>query len=266
MTSRQMTKTMPTRNAGSNTRGRTWGIYGRAGTGKTTLFSTFPKPALLINVRDDGDDSITGYGDKLKVRDIEEFEDFEDTYWWLKQNPKAFKTIAVDTTTQLQQILVEEISSRKNLKGKNPGDWGTMTKQDWGEVASLLKTWITNYAELKKLGIEVIFIAQDRVFNTGEEDSTEGLIDPEVGPRLSPSVMSHLCAAVDIIGNTFVRERIETKKVDGKTKRTKHIEYCLRLGPSSAYITKIRKPKRVRLPEFVVDPTYEDILDIIEGE
>jgi hypothetical protein len=253
------------RNAGSNTRGRAWGIYGRAGSGKTTLVASFPSPVLLINVRDDGDDSIAG-GNKVKVRDIEEFEDFEDTYWWIKQNPKVYKTIAIDTTTQLQQLLVEEVSAKKNLKGKNAGDWGTMTKGDWGDVAAAMKTWITHYAELKKLGIEVVFIAQDRVFNVDEEDSSEGMIDPEVGPRLSPSVMSHLCAAVDVIGNTFVRERIETKKVDGKTRRTKHIEYCLRLGPSSAYITKIRKPKSVRLPDFVVDPTFEDILDIIEGE
>lgn len=253
------------RDAGNSTRGRAWGIYGRAGTGKTTLFSSYPKPALLINIRDDGDDSVTGIKG-FKVRDIEEWDDLEDTYWWLKQNPKAYKAVAIDTTTQAQQMLVEEISASKNLKNKNPGDWGTMTKQDWGDVASRMKTMITNFADLKKLGIEVVFIAQDRVFNVDEEDSTEGLIDPEVGPRLSPSVMSHLCAQVDIIGNTFVRERIETKKVDGRTKRTKHIEYCLRLGPSSAYITKIRKPKSVLLPEFVVDPTFEDILEIIEGE
>lgn len=247
-------------------RGRAWGLYGRAGSGKTTLFASYPTPAMLINVRDDGDDSIADFGSKVKVFDVTEFDDLEDIYWWIKQNPKQFKTVGIDTTTQLQQILVEEISAKKNLKGKAAGDWGTMTKQDWGEVASTLKIWITRFAELKQLGIEIVFIAQDRVFNTGEEDSSEGMIDPEVGPRLSPSVMSHLCAAVDVIGNTFVRERVETKKVDGKTRKSTKIEYCLRLGPSSAYITKIRKPKSVSLPNFIVDPTYEEILDIIEGE
>lgn len=251
------------RDPGKDKGQRSWVFYGRAGTGKTTLASTFPGPVLVLDCKDDGDDSISDVKD-LKVRDIRTWEDFEDTYWWLKQNPDRFGTVVIDTVTQLQQIVVEEIGGKKAEKaGKAVGDWGTMTKGDWGEVASRLKTWITNYRDLP---MEVVFIAQDRVFNVDDEESPEGAIDPEVGPRLSPSVMSHLCAAVSIIGNTFIRSRTVRKKVNGRTREREVIEYCLRLGPSSAYITKIRKPKSVSLPTFIVDPTYEDILEIIEGE
>ena len=142
----------------------------------------------------------------VDVLDVETWESFEEAYWWLKQNPTKYKTVVIDTITQLQQIVVEEIGGRKAEKaGKAAGDWGTMTKGDWGEVSSRLKTWITNYRDLP---MEVVFLAQDRVFNVDEEENQDGMIDPEVGPRLSPSVNSHLCAAVSVIGNTFIRTKL----------------------------------------------------------
>lgn len=242
-------------------RKRSWVFYGRAGSGKTTLAATFPGPILHIDVKDEGTDSIRDVKN-VKVLEISESGDFEEAYWWLKQNPKEYRTVVVDTVTQLQQLLVEEVSAKKNLRGKNAGDWGTMTKGDWGDVAAKMKTWITNWRDLP---MEVVFLAQDRVFN-GEEDSSDGEIDPEVGPRLSPSVNSHLCAAVSIIGNTFIRSYVKRSKIDGKTKEKEVIEYCLRLGPSGAYITKIRKPKSISLPNFIVDPSYDEMIEIIEGE
>lgn len=247
-------------------RGRSWCFYGRSGTGKTTLSSSFPMPALLLDCKDEGTDSVIDI-EGLDVIDIEEHTDFEETFWYIKQNAKKYKTVIVDTVTMLQEIFVRHIADKKNLKNKNPGDWGTMTKQEWGEVASWLKTWITNYRSLSALGIEVVFLAQDRTFNVDDEEDTDGAeIEPEIGPRLSPSVKSHLCAAVSIIGNTFIRT-YEKEIGEGKKKRKKAVvEYCVRLGPSASYITKIRKPKSVSLPKFLTDPSYEEILEIIEGE
>ena len=243
-------------------RHRSWTIYGRSGTGKTTLASTFPGPALLVDIRDEGTDSVQDVKG-LKVLEIETWGDLQDLYWYLHSNPGKFSTVILDTITQAQQILVEEIGESKGLKNKAPGEWGTLTKQDWGTVASELKSWITN---MRSLPMEVVFLAQDRTFNIAEEEDSEGQIDPEVGPRLSPSVMSHLCAAVSMIGNTFIRERIKKVKIGGKTKEKSVKEYCIRLGPNPYYITKLRKPRSIELPDFLTNPTYEDILEIIEGE
>mgnify|MGYP006290885279 CR=1 FL=1 len=241
---------------------RSWVFYGRAGSGKTTLAGSFPQPILLLDCKDEGTDSVSDI-DGIDVMEIQEWPDLEHAYWWLVQNPDHYKTVVIDTITQLQQIVVEEVGSRKAEKaGKTAGDWGTMTKGDWGDIASRLKTWITNYRDLP---LETVFIAQDRVFNSDEESSEDGMIDPEVGPRLSPSVMSHLCAAVSVIGNTFVRTRTAKVKVKGRTREKEVTEYCLRLGPSASYITKLRKPKQVELPNFLVDPSYGEILKTIKG-
>ena len=251
------------RDPGSKQKGRAWVFYGRAGSGKTTLAGSFPGPILVLDCKDDGDDSVSDV-EGLKVMDITETQDLETAYWWLVENPGKYKTVVIDTITQLQQIRVEEVGGKKAEKaGKAVGDWGTMTKGDWGDVASYLKTWITNFRDLP---MEVVFIAQDRVFNVGEdEEGADGQLNPEVGPRLSPSVMSHLCAAVSVIGNTFIRSRIIKSKIKGRTHEKEVKEYCLRLGPSASYITKFRKPKQIELPDFLIDPTFEEILETIKG-
>lgn len=253
------------RNPGEKSKGRSWAFYGAAGTGKSTLASTFPGPVLFLDCKDDGDDSYIGVKG-AKVLDITSTDEFENAYWWLVENPGEYKTVVVDTVTQLQQIKVEELYTGKKAKRgstKAAGDWGSMTKQDWGEVSAWMKMWITNFRDLE---VEVIFLAQDRVFNVSDEDDSEiGEINPEVGPRLSPAVKSHLCSAVSVVGYTFIRSQQKEIGI-GKKKKTKEVtEFCIRLGPSASYITKFRKPREISLPDFLVDPTYESILETIEG-
>lgn len=242
-------------------------FYGRASSGKTTLSCSFPTPILLLDVNDEGTDSVSDMDDEdLQVWDIEDGDDLDDAIAWLKRNPKAFATVVCDTVTMMQTKQVEEISGKSLAKtGKYIGDWGTMTKQQWGQVASWMKTRITR---LRNLPMYVVFTAQQRTFNLDTDDEdVAGLLDPEVGPSLSPSVMSHLCAAVGVIGHCYIRvKKIKKKDDKGKLTTTKRYEYCLRVGPSDIYATKVRKPKRIKLPEVIVDPEFEDLIAMIQGE
>lgn len=244
-------------------------IYGRSGTGKTTFTGTFPSPILLLDVSDKGTDSIADVKD-CKVMEVTCWDDFEMVYWYLKDHPEEYSTVVVDTITQLQQFSILKVLAEKGKKEENAGDWGTMTKREWGDVAAMMKTWITNYRDLP---MEVVFIAQDRVFNLDEESQdSENILMPEVGPRLSPSVAAHLNASVSVIANTFIREKITVTKVkkEGfkkpKEKEEVVYQYCMRVGPNPMYVTKLRKPKNVTPPSFVVDATYEDLVGIIKGE
>lgn len=254
-------KDLPTRDIRDMRKGTSAVIYGRSGSGKTTLAASAPTGILYLDVRDDGTDSISDLKG-IRVRDIGHTEDFEDTFWWLKDNPKKYKTVIVDTCSNLQTMRVQETGSNK--KGKKAGEWGSMSRGDWGDVAAWMKEWLTNYRDLTADGMNVIFIAQDRTFNlSDEEERNEHMLAPEVGPALSPSVARHLNASVNVIGNTFIRERVVKDKVTKK--RKVYVEYCFGVGPSGLYTRKVRKPKSVKLPDVIVDPTWEDITDLIEG-
>lgn len=237
-------------------------FYGRSGTGKTTLACSFPKPLLLLDIRDEGTDSIADVED-VTIRELESFEEFEDMYWWLTKHPGEFNTVVIDTVSQLQAMLLREFHQGKKKKGA-AGDWGSLSRRDWGDIAAIMKEWFDNYRDLTREGMNVVFIAQDRVFNVDDDDSDiEGEIQPEVGPQLMPSVAKALNASVGVIGNTTILIEEEVGKNDKKRERAK---YALRIGPSPSYVTKVRKPKGIMVPRLIYDPNYEKIVGLIKGE
>lgn len=265
MRAQQKKQTLKTRPVSSIKHNVSMVVYGRSGTGKTTFAATAPKPMLYIDIKDEGTASIADVKG-IDVFEVETFADFEDAYWWLKKNNDGkYKSIVIDTCTQLQMLVIEEILEKKGKNKSRAGEWGTMTKQDWGSVASLMKEWLINFRDLTNDGLQVIFIAQDRVFNV-DEDSEDTMLTPEVGPALSPSVARTLNAAVSAIGNTYIRERTITKEVNRKKTKKQIVEYCLGLAPSPIYTRKLRKPLSTQVPEAIVDPEFGDVVDIINGD
>lgn len=230
-------------------------FYGKAGTGKTTVAATFPKPLLHLDIREKGTDSIADMKE-VDTLSIEDWEQFEQVYWYLKSPENKYKTVVIDAVSQLQDFAL--IAA---LAENNKDEGAPVSKRDFGVAAGRLKTWIINYRDLVDDNINVVFLAHDRT-NEGEEGD-DGEMTPSVGPRLMPSVASVLTAAVKIIGNTFVKESHE-KLEGGKVKRS--VVYCMRLGPHAYYTTKVRQPKGSYAPEIIEDPNFTDMVSIMKGE
>lgn len=231
-------------------------FYGRSGTGKTTLASTFPRPVLFLACEKQGTLSVKKQKD-VHYKEVEVFEDFEKIYWALKQDDgETFKTVVLDTATSWQ----EKVMGLVNDKGVGE----TVSQKTWGKCASTMKTWITNLIDLP---INVVILAQERTYDPEESDDTTMLI-PEVGPYVMPSVAKILEAAVSIIGQTYIRGNIIK---EGLGRRRIVSEYCLRVGPHTQYITKIRRDslseegESKHIPSFLINPTYNKILDIVLG-
>lgn len=252
----------PTRKPSEMQRNKSWLIYGRNGTGKTTLGSTFPKPIILIDFKDEGTESITD-DDISGVFEAGTVEEIEDAYWYCKSQVDEGKigTIMLDTTTAMQRIVVDEIGGKKaKAKKKQATDWGVMTQKDWGKASSICNDFITRF---KDLDCETVFISQEKTFEPGDsDDETEGELVPEVGPANMKSVSGHLCSSCSFIGHTFIRMR----EVKIKMKRRRRPEYCIRVGPNPVYITKVRKPRSIELPDFVTDPTYKKLVQLKQGK
>ena len=89
-------------------------VYGRSGTGKTTFAGSFPTPALLIDVREKGTDSIANL-DGVDVVQIEHWTDLEEIFWYLKKE-KKYKSVIIDQVSSMQDIaMVHAMADRKSV-------------------------------------------------------------------------------------------------------------------------------------------------------
>lgn len=226
-------------------------FYGRAGTGKTTLAATFPKPLLLLDIRERGTRSIVGVEGAKKIR-VSEWGQLEDVYWALKDG-SDYKTIVVDQLTAMQSLGMRHIREIAHVKEND-----AFSQRNWGRLSGLMQQWIEAYRDLSDDGYNIIFNAHERVREPQEEDDDR--IAPSVGSNLMGSVSSFVNGAVSVIGNTFIRE-----EVDKKTKK-REVQYCLRIGPHAYYAAKIRRPKAAGAPpDIIVNPSYEKIEKVSRG-
>lgn len=229
-------------------------FYGRAGTGKTTVACTFPGPILHMDIREKGTDSVTEVPD-LDTISIQEWDEFEQVYWYIKSGKSPYKTVVIDVISQLQDLAVEKAMAEDGKSGES------VTKRQWGTASGYLKEWIINYRDLVEEGIHVVFLAHDRT--TEGEEGEDGELTPSVGPRMMPSVASILTACVKLTGNTFIRESVK-KKEGGKIER--QVIYSMRLGPHAFYNTKVRQPKGSYVPDVLDNPDYDALCQIMKGE
>lgn len=230
-------------------------LYGKPGTGKTTLASTAPKPQLIIDVKDKGTDSAKSASLKhgeIEVYPLEGFDDIYEVYDYIKENPGKYKSVVIDHVTSLQDKAMDKVKEQENKT--------EISQRMFGQASGYMKEVISLYKDLTDEGIIPIFIAQDR---TDTEGDGEDQLAPEVGPAMMPSLARTLGASSRVIGNTFLQEKVE-KTGDMKVLRT--IEYRLRLGPNPYYLTKVTRPSGTPCPDYIVNPTYEDIEKIIKGE
>lgn len=227
-------------------------IYGRSGTGKTALAGTFPKPALLLDIRERGTDTVAAVAG-LDVIAIETWEEIEQIYWMLASGKTKYKTIILDQVTMMQDLAMTSIKLEEGMTDSDP-----MSKRDWGTLSGRMKTWISNYRDLTDRGYHVVFLAHER--EDDAEDSVDQQIMPSIGPRLMPSVASHMAGAASLIGNTFIRERFVG------TERKRLVEYCIRIGPHAYYLTKVRHDVSIETPDILVNPTFEKLVAALRGE
>lgn len=234
-------------------------LYGRSGTGKTTLACSFPKPLLLIG-SEDGTKSVHD----VKGVDFVKIETTNELRELIAFLPDKYNTGVLDTATYLQDMILREILGVDELPAQ--GSWGMAARDQWGQCALQTKEFLRTL--LDKIDWNFVICAQEREFNVENESD---VVMPYVSSALTPSVTGWLNPACDYIGQCFIRETTAEKvvKVGGKkvkrAVKTDEREYCLRTGPDPVYTTKFRTPKTHSLPPVLVDPTYEKILAIIEG-
>lgn len=225
-------------------------VYGDSGTGKTRFAASAPK-ILMIDVNDKGHDSVRRDFDPDYIQ-VEYWREVIDIYWFLQEGDHEYESVAIDTVSNLQNICMDFVLGDEASRDASR-DPDMPSRQAWGKVGKLMRTQITNY---RNLPLNVIFIAQLRAKQVGDEDEEGGEI--VYGPEVSPSIEKTLKAAVGTIGYLTKREVVIRNK---KTKSArKEIRRRLLLGDSERYVSKDRNGV---FPDHIDAPDLADMLDQI---
>ena len=242
-------------------------LYGQSGSGKTSLWATFPGPILAIIVSGGNKPgelrsiNTPEYRKKIKTVSLENSDELLSLIVFQAETA-AFKTIVIDHVSGLSDMCTSEVTGKPVPAQKS---WGDMTQQQYGKVALKIKECLRDFLGLA--GNRII-IGQERTFE-GKEDNE--IINPTIGVALMPSVAGWLYPAVDYVCQTFKKQKTETvtSKLNGKdfttTNKVKGVDYCLRTGPHEVYTTKFRIPKGQSLPETIIDPNYTKLIKVIKG-
>lgn len=234
-------------------------LYGRAKTGKTRLISSFPKPVLIIG-SEDGTRSIRNVE---RVDFVQVFRSSEVGKLLEHAKRKGYQTVAIDTATSLQAIILAEILGIEELPTQK--HWGLATRDQYGQCALQTKTILH---EVMKLRCNVVITAHERNFSDDVEVSPE-LLTPNIGSALSPSVANWLNGECEYVAQTFIRSLVTREEIEpgivNETVTNKG-EYCLRVGPHPVYNTGFRVPVGVLLPDVITNPTYDKINALVSGK
>lgn len=248
----------------SNHGGVKLNVYGRGKTGKTRLACSFPKPLLLVGT-EDGTKSVA----KVKgVRFVRLYNSEELGIITEMLKGGSFKTMVLDTAGGLQDMMMKELKGWDEMPVQR--SFGMAERGDWMQVGTWWKERIRALVDLaENTSLNVVIIAHERNFT---EENSGDLMLPTVGAALTPTVAAWLNGAVDYVCQTFIRqveEEVEVELAGIKQvmiQKTNKAEYCLRVGPHPIFVTGFRLPDDIVLPDVIVDPTFDKINALIQGD
>lgn len=269
--------------------------YGVQGSGKTRLFSTFPKPSLLLGW-EDGTRSIADSRKQLRAKvgpldlmaltvrgkptgidylPCSAMEHVDLAVQLLAE--RRYRSCGWDHCGATVDVIVKEmlgLDRAPTQKGfKTFAQFGKEAQSKWGELAGRFKDELRKILDLcDSIGLDFMAISHERVFK--DEGDSGDIIRPTVGSALTPSCAGWLHGVCDYVCQTYIRRQMryeEVEVVPGEPKQrigqaTGKMEYCLRVGGHDTYLIKFRCLPGVETPEAIVWPDYAKICQVITGD
>lgn len=223
-----------------------WVPWGKSGTGKTKFVASLPKPLLYIRVGDDGSNTIANV-DGIKAIHAETLEQLKEIGKEL-QKDKKFASVAVDTFSMITNVWIDQNITQKKKK---------MTQQAWGDLKVETEELIKIFHEVAATHIVALTCHESN-------DSIEGMED-EIIPDFRPNTTKGARTYLEGMANYGIHMAKMKKTVikDGVEKEV--VRYVGQLGANSYYWTKLQIDPDIKVPEAIVNPTYDKIMKIING-
>lgn len=232
-------------------------IYGKAKVGKTTFaVETSPAPRLVLDV-ESSSRFIKGkkvYWDPVKpppaddgtwdicIVSVDKFEVALKAFEWLSSGKHPFKTVILDSISELQVKAQESVNGRSQMQ-----------TQHWGQLLNKISFFGRDLRDLttnKNKQVEAVIITATEKITTSEN------LPPTHAPFLQGQVAGQIPYWYDICGYYYATQ---DKAPDGSTVKNRN----LLIGDHPQYESGNRVPG---LEDVLFNPNITDILDQVFGE
>lgn len=224
-------------------------VHGEAKSGKSWFGDTAPKPLLVLdaeggsrftpskpkvvwNPKEDKPPEANGW--ETCVAFCRDYDTFDKAYQWLNSGQHHFKSVVIDSLTEIQKKLINKVAGVSQLR-----------TQDWGDILRNLDTKVGEFRDLTTHPTNpleaVVFITHTTV----EDDKQR--------PLIQGSLKKKLPYATDVTA-AFVTAPDQENPTQ--------INRFLICQPIQNYVAGDRTDK---LPAYIPNPNLSDILDTIYG-
>lgn len=228
-------------------------IHGESGVGKSYLIDGMPGPRLIFDAEGGTDFTPspkvawTDLGkappdvdeDTTTVVNVREFQDLVRAYHWLNSGKHPFRSVAMDSITEIQKKCKDTIGARE-----------AFDQRMWGVLLDRMEGCVRDFRDLKKHPIKPL----DCVVIVALSHERSGKIRPNVQGQLA----STLPGFMDIVGYMYNEVTVEDESV-----ASMEVVRKLLTAPIDNFTAKDRTG---RLGIGVTNPSFTKIFDTVFGE
>jgi hypothetical protein len=224
-------------------------VYGESGTGKTTLAGSADevpsmRPVLFIDIEGGTESLRHSYPDVQTVR-VTTWKEMQDVYNELHEGNHPFKTVVLDSLTEIQKfnmynIMEDVIQKRPDL------DQDVPSMREWGKNLEQMRRMVRGFRDLD---MHSIFTALSRV----DKDQRSGAQLHQ--PSLSGKLAGEVAAFLDVVMYYYVKQ-------SGDGDDAQYNRYLL----TAKTDTHVAKDRSGSLPQVVENPTMKLVHDLMQGK
>jgi hypothetical protein len=228
-------------------------VHGPAKVGKSTLASTSPKPLCFLDAEGGTRflpinairwDPLTeeppvpdGTWDTAVVT-VRDFDTVVRAFAWFQSGKHHFKSVAMDSASEIQQRLIEKVTGR-----------GQAQQQQWGEI---LRTFIALMRDFRDLAEHPVNPLEAVILVAMTKQGGDGLYHPWFQGQTQTMIPYLFDVVAAMTAFTYTPES-----------GTPYPVHRLLIGPNNLY--EVGERAGGRLPAYIDNPTVVGMLDSIFG-